>query len=84
MRIFAILLAGVILASGCIQQSADASKYCEKDSDCSCGRHITTGECFYGNRQYVDTEKQCPDFCDGIGANLKIACVNKECRQVSA
>lgn len=58
-------------------------KYCEKDEDCVCGVHKTTRDCFYGNKNYVDTAQQCPDFCSGITGKLKISCVNKRCEQVS-
>ncbi len=60
-----------------------AEKYCEKDGDCACGRHTMTGNCFYGNADYVDTSRQCPDFCTGIAGNLRIVCVNDECKQIT-
>lgn len=56
---------------------------CEQDEDCACGVSIGTNECFYGNKDYVDTSQQCPDFCTGIVGNLEIKCINKECTQVS-
>ncbi|MEM7825116.1 MAG: hypothetical protein QXO27_04045 [Candidatus Aenigmatarchaeota archaeon] len=59
-------------------------KYCEQDTDCDCGRHKTTGECFYGNKNYVNTTKQCPDFCTGIAGNLKIICKNNECVKITS
>lgn len=58
-------------------------KYCASDRDCACGVHIRTGECFYGNRNFVDTSRQCPDFCNGIAANLAIRCVDNKCVQVN-
>lgn len=58
------------------------SKFCILDSDCACGRSNATGECFYGNRNFVNASEQCPDFCSGIGGNLEIKCINSECRQV--
>ncbi|MFH1229057.1 MAG: hypothetical protein V1678_01360 [Candidatus Aenigmatarchaeota archaeon] len=54
-------------------------KYCLTDSDCSCGVKIGTDECFYGNKEFVDSTKQCPDFCNGIAANLVIICENNAC-----
>lgn len=57
------------------------SKYCEADSDCACGRHIFTGECFYGSKNLVNSSLQCPDFCTGISGGLSIKCVNSECVQ---
>jgi hypothetical protein len=56
--------------------------YCETDTDCACGVHTVTKDCFYGNVAFVDTTKQCPDFCTGIAAMFEIKCVNNECRQV--
>ncbi len=58
--------------------------YCNFDEDCACGIHKETSECFYGNKAYVDTNQQCPDFCTGIAGNLIIKCVNNECMQVSS
>jgi len=60
-----------------------SEKYCKEDGDCVCGIHKTTRSCFYGNKDYVDTTQQCPDFCTGIGGNFQIKCVNKECKQIS-
>jgi hypothetical protein len=54
---------------------------CNTDSDCACGVHIDTGECFYGNKDFVDMSRQCPDFCNGIAANLAIVCSNSTCTQ---
>jgi putative hemolysin len=58
--------------------------FCRSDGDCACGIHVKTGKCFYGNKLYVNAEKQCPDFCSGFAGNLTIHCVNDECRQVPA
>ncbi len=58
------------------------SKFCFADSDCGCGRSKLTGECFYGNKNFVNTSEQCPDFCTGKGGNLDIKCINSECIQV--
>ena len=55
--------------------------YCEVDEDCACGIHKTTKDCFYGNKDYVDTQTQCPDFCTGIAGNLKIECIDNKCQQ---
>jgi hypothetical protein len=65
-------------------EETQEEKYCEQDSDCACGTHIQTGECFIGNKNYVNTETQCPDFCTGIAGNFEISCVNNECRHVPA
>ncbi|NIO44072.1 MAG: hypothetical protein GTN36_00760 [Candidatus Aenigmarchaeota archaeon] len=58
--------------------------YCNFDEDCACGIHKETSDCFYGNKAYVDTSQQCPDFCTGIAGNLIIKCVNNKCIQVSS
>jgi len=63
-------------------QAVPEDKRCSQDSDCACGVHAVTGECFYGNAAFVDTERQCPDFCTGIAANLAIRCISSECRHV--
>jgi len=54
---------------------------CQTDSDCACGTKIDTGGCFYGNKQYVDTKKQCPDFCSGIDGKMVTRCVKNVCAQ---
>ncbi|MGB9719580.1 MAG: DUF333 domain-containing protein [Candidatus Anstonellales archaeon] len=56
-------------------------KFCNSDSDCACGVHKKTNECFFGNKEYVDETKQCPDFCTGIAGNLEIKCENNTCIQ---
>ncbi|MEM4648014.1 MAG: hypothetical protein QXO12_01740 [Candidatus Pacearchaeota archaeon] len=56
--------------------------FCQTDSDCACGIDKETGECAYGNKAYIDTSKQCPDFCTGIGGNLRVKCVNNLCTAV--
>jgi len=56
--------------------------YCKQDSDCACGISKETGECFYGNKAFVDTSRQCPDFCTGIAGNLVIKCVDDTCKQL--
>ncbi|MCP4647952.1 MAG: hypothetical protein GY852_09520 [bacterium] len=56
---------------------------CQTNSDCACGIHIEFDRCFYGNKEYVDTSKQCPDFCTGIAGHLEVQCINNTCTQVS-
>lgn len=62
-------------------EEPDPEKFCSTDQDCACGRHIITGDCFYGNLDFVDTTQQCPDFCNGIAANFRISCINYVCVQ---
>ena len=57
---------------------------CFQDSDCACGSHIETDGCFFGNRNFVNTSVQCPDYCTGIGGNLMISCVQWQCVQGSS
>lgn len=77
----------IIILFGTVSYLPELSKtsetYCEQDKDCACGININTGGCFYGKRQYVNTQKQCPDFCSGFAGNLIIKCVNNECKQIS-
>lgn len=73
----------MVLLAGCTQPVSNipVEKRCVQDSDCACGKNAA-GECFYGNRNYVNVEEQCPDFCTGIAAMFEIKCVENECRQV--
>ncbi len=64
-------------------KETENENYCEKNTDCACGVNINTGDCFYGNKDYVDTTRQCPDFCTGITENLIIRCINNQCIQRS-
>ncbi|PIS38920.1 MAG: hypothetical protein COT34_01110 [Candidatus Nealsonbacteria bacterium CG08_land_8_20_14_0_20_43_11] len=76
----------VAYAGECRPQNSPSNneeKYCQVDSDCACGRHIQTKDCFFGNQQYVDTLNQCPDFCAGFAGNLVIRCIQNICQQVS-
>ncbi len=77
-----ILVVAFIVLSG--NQPVQNEAFCKADSDCACGANIKTGECFYGNKDFVDTKKQCPDFCSGFAGNLEIKCVNNECAQAAA
>lgn len=56
-------------------------KYCQIDADCACGSHKSSGACFYGNRSFVNVQKQCPDFCSGIDGQAGIRCENNTCVQ---
>jgi len=64
------------------QNQSNSEKFCNSDSDCACGVHVKTGKCFYGNKNFVDPSKQCPDFCTGIAGNLEIKCIENACKQV--
>ena len=55
---------------------------CNKTSDCSCGQNIKTKDCFVGNKNFINLEEPCPDFCTGIAGNLATKCVNNKCTRV--
>jgi hypothetical protein len=80
-----LLLVACSTSQSSSKGNADAGSYtaCEQDSDCACGTSISTGDCFVGNAKYVNTEKQCPDFCTGIAGNFQTQCVEKQCRLVN-
>ncbi len=61
--------------------SPERPNFCVIDSDCACGTLESTGDCFYGQKGFVNTETQCPDFCTGIAGNLEIVCEGNRCRQ---
>ncbi|MFN3813921.1 MAG: hypothetical protein ACK4SM_04795, partial [Aquificaceae bacterium] len=62
------------------QLSADISKkHCQTDADCACGVDKETGQCAFGNKQFIDTSKQCPDFCTGFAGHFVLKCVNNIC-----
>lgn len=87
--IIMMILSFVLLftLSGCkedVQQpTLEKMKYCETVDDCACGTLKTDGSCFAGNKDYVNTQEQCPDFCSGIAGNLKLTCENNQCKQES-
>lgn len=56
--------------------------FCQTDADCACGVDKETGKCAYGNKRFIDTSRECPDFCTGIAGNLRIKCVNNLCTAV--
>lgn len=89
------ILAIAFFLSSCVKQNVTnnipqnqpeqtiSEKSCQEDSDCACGRHKTTKECFFGNAKYVDPLlRPCPDFCTGLDGRLRTKCVKGECRQV--
>jgi hypothetical protein len=60
----------------------DPKKFCKTDEDCACGINKETGECAFGNKNFIDTSIECPDFCSGIAGRFKIICKNNQCIQV--
>jgi len=54
-------------------------RYCQTDTDCACGVDKETKECAIGNKKYIDTSKECPDFCGGIAGHLKLVCKENQC-----
>ncbi|MEM1577560.1 MAG: hypothetical protein QXM27_00885 [Candidatus Pacearchaeota archaeon] len=81
--LFLFLSLSVFLLYGCKEKMEVDKFYCKDDSDCACGIDKETGECAFGNKEYIDTSKQCPDFCTGIGGNLGVKCINNSCKIVS-
>lgn len=59
--------------------SADKPNFCLTASDCSCGVHIVSRECFRGQKEFVDASTQCPDFCTGIAGNFITTCAKNQC-----
>jgi hypothetical protein len=68
---------------GITEGELEAETACENDNDCACGTHIETGDCFTGNKAFVNIEVQCPDFCTGIAANFETKCVQGTCKNVN-
>ncbi len=64
-----------------VEQLDISKRYCKTDADCVCGVDRETGECAFGNRQFIDPSKQCPDFCSGIFGHFEIKCVNNICER---
>ncbi|MEM2909239.1 MAG: DUF333 domain-containing protein [Candidatus Bilamarchaeaceae archaeon] len=60
----------------------EGPNYCVTDADCACGTHIISGECFVGSKQFVNVERQCPDYCTGIGGMFETKCVKHRCQIV--
>ena len=92
--VIGIVVLGVILFSKYVPENLigvdkfTADKlYCDKDTDCLCnGINPKDNSCYFGNKVYYDkfikNNQTCPDFCSGIAANLRIACVSNKCTQV--
>lgn len=53
--------------------------FCQTEADCVCGVDKKTGKCAFGNKQFIDSSKQCPDFCGGIYGKFRIRCVSNVC-----
>ncbi len=61
---------------------AAQARACTCDEDCACGTNIATNDCDYGRAECIDGTVKCPDFCNGIAANLVIRCVAGVCDQL--
>lgn len=60
---------------------SEASKFfCQSDQDCACGVDRETGKCAFGNKNFIDTSKQCADFCTGFGGQFEIKCIGNICQ----
>lgn len=90
MKKFFFLFVVIVLFSGCASKvlvdgepiKISDESLCVKDSDCACGVHVDSGDCFVGNNDFVDVSRQCPDFCTGIAGMFETRCVEKICKQV--
>ena len=61
----------------------EASKFfCQSDADCVCGVDKKTGQCAFGNKNFIDTSKQCFDFCTGFAGQFRIKCIDNLCQPV--
>lgn len=69
----------------CKNNGHGGERYCVADSDCACGVHKETGDCFVGNKKYVKAGVSCqwPDFCTGISGEMKVRCVDNQCELVA-
>ena len=56
---------------------------CQTDSDCACGVKKGTKECSFGNKNYIDTAIQCPDYCSGLRGDRRSVCQKGSCTQVA-
>lgn len=87
MKTHAILgLSLLLVLSGCVTIDKTPpvnDKYCNSLDDCACGKKIGTGECFFGNKQFVNVQDQCPDFCTGIAGNFELKCISNKCELVN-
>ncbi len=79
--IMVFIMVGIATLEGI--RPAEKEKFCFLDSDCACGRNMLTGECFYGNKNFVNASEQCPDFCAGIGGSFELKCINNGCKRVA-
>ena len=81
-----VFILSVLLITACKQVSTTNPSQndqlaCLSNSDCACGVQKDTGQCFFGNKNFVNTLKQCPDFCNGFSGDLTIVCQNNQCVQ---
>ncbi len=66
---------------GGVAAAAGAAGECARDEDCVCGIDRSTGACAIGPAGRVDTGRQCPDFCAGVGGQLRVVCDHGRCAQ---
>ena len=82
MKLIILTICAIFLVGCASSPPQNLETSCQQDSDCACGVHITTGQCFYGNVNYVNISDQCPDFCTGIDGKFQTKCVAGICSQV--
>lgn len=84
--VFAVIVLAAFYNQFYASQRNDKAKtvskvYCKSDRDCVCGIDKETKACSYGNKKFIDTSEQCPDFCTGIDGDLTIKCISDRCVQ---
>jgi hypothetical protein len=53
--------------------------YCESNDDCECGMSVETAECAIGNRDYLQNDELCNEFCGGELTQKEISCIENKC-----
>jgi len=56
--------------------------FCNTVDDCACGVSIQSRDCLVGNKKYVDTTQQCPDYCTGFDGRLVTKCIDHQCKTI--
>jgi hypothetical protein len=80
--LFVCIVSIAIFVSGCSMTGnmslTGSESQCDTIHDCACGVHIKNGNCFLGNKMYVNQTDICPDFC-----KFRFDCVNGQCEMFS-
>jgi hypothetical protein len=82
MLILTVMILSSVIITGCSITGNVLLKdetHCEKQSECACGIHHIKGECFVGNKEFVNVTDDCSDFCNGLRGGLTTKCINNAC-----